>query len=91
MSSQQDTQALDDLRDVLLMSTPQQRWDWLMEAMDFGLATARARGQRGLVTLDPHGEIMWSGLHERLWNNGRQRPSEAQLAALNKALRSSAS
>jgi hypothetical protein len=50
---------LNHLRDALAMDVAQ-RWAWLREAMDFGFAIAQERARRGLVTLGPHGEVIWA-------------------------------
>ena len=47
--------------------TPAQRWQWLREAMDFGYQLARTRAARGLVTLGPQGEVLWSAAQEAHW------------------------
>lgn len=49
---------LNHLRDALEMDVAQ-RWAWLQEAMDYGFAMAQQRAARGLVTLGPHGEVLW--------------------------------
>jgi hypothetical protein len=53
---------LNHLRDALTMNVSQ-RWAWLRQAMDFGFAVAQQRARRGLVTLDPHGEVLCSPRH----------------------------
>lgn len=50
---------LNHLHDALAMDVSQ-RWAWLREAMDYGFAIAQERARRGLVTLGPHGEVMWA-------------------------------
>lgn len=57
---------LNQLRDAQAL-TPAQRWQWLREAMDFGFDLARSRAERGLLTLGPQGEVMWSPELERQW------------------------
>ena len=57
---------LNHLRDALAM-TAAQRWQWLREAMDFGYQLARTRAARGLVTLGPQGEVLWSAVQEAQW------------------------
>lgn len=54
---------LNHLRDALALDTVA-RWHWLRQAMDFGFAIARERASRGLITLGPHGEVLWSPEHE---------------------------
>lgn len=49
---------LNHLRDALAMDVAQ-RWAWLRDAMDQGFAMAQERARRGLVTLGPHGEVLW--------------------------------
>lgn len=61
---------LNHLRDALKM-TVSQRWQWLGEAMDFGFQLARSRAEQGLVTFDPHGEVLWSPELERQWRSSR--------------------
>jgi hypothetical protein len=43
----------------------EQRWQWLCEAMDLGVANARRRAQRGQITLDAHRRVWWSPELER--------------------------
>ena len=57
---------LNHLRDALAM-TPEQRWQWLREAMDFGYRLARSRAASGLITLWPQGEVLWSAAQEVQW------------------------
>ena len=57
---------LNHLRDALAM-TPEQRWQWLREAMDFGYRLARSRAVSGLITLGPQGEVLWSAAQEVQW------------------------
>lgn len=57
---------LNHLRGALALSVSQ-RWDWLRQAVDLGFATARDRARRGLITLRPHGEVLWSPERERAW------------------------
>jgi len=57
---------LNHLRVALALDV-RQRWEWLRQAMDFGFATARDRARRGLSTLGPHGEVLWSPERERQW------------------------
>ena len=57
---------LNHLRDALALDTAQ-RWQWLRQAMDFGFAIARDRANRGLITLGPHGEELWSPERKREW------------------------
>lgn len=52
------------LRDALRVSHAE-RWRWLQQAMELGFRSARARARRGLATLGPHGEVIWSAQHER--------------------------
>lgn len=52
---------LNHLRDALRLSH-EQRWHWLRDAMDLGFVTARRRAEQGLVTLGPHGEVLWPNL-----------------------------
>lgn len=70
--------ALNHLRDAL-GATVAQRWDWLQQAMAFGSATARARAAKGLITLGPQGELLWSPLHESLWLQQQRAPDAAEL------------
>ncbi|MEO6065014.1 MAG: hypothetical protein ABIP49_04445 [Lysobacterales bacterium] len=58
------------------------RWRWLQQAMAFGFDLAKARAARGLVTLGPHGEVIWSALHAELFAAEQRLPSEAELAHL---------
>jgi len=74
-----ETAALNHLRDAL-GTTVAERWQWLDQAMAFGSATARARAARGLVSLGPHGELMWSPLHEALWTREHRHPDAAELS-----------
>ena len=76
-----ETAALNHLRDAL-HATVAQRWQWLDQAMAFGFATARARAAKGLVTLGPQGELLWSPLHETLWASERRLPEAAEMAVL---------
>ena len=76
-----ETAALNHLRDAL-GTTVAQRWQWLDQAMAFGSATARARAAKGLISLGPHGELMWSPLHEALWTREHRLPDAAELATL---------
>lgn len=73
--------ALNHLRDAL-GATVAERWRWLDQAMAFASATARARAVKGLISLGPHGELMWSPLHEALWTREHRLPDAAELAAL---------
>lgn len=72
--------SLNHLRDALGTSVAE-RWQWLDQAMTFGSTTARARATKGLVSLGPHGELMWSPLHEALWTNEHRLPDAVELAA----------
>lgn len=72
--------ALNHLRDTL-GTTHAERWQWLEQAMTFGAETARARAGKGLISLGPHGELMWSPLHEALWTREHRLPDDAELAA----------
>ena len=74
-----ETAALNHLRDAL-GTTVAQRWQWLDQAMAFGSATARARAAKGLISLGPHGELMWSPLHEALWIREQRLPDAAEVA-----------
>lgn len=67
--------ALNHLRDSL-HATVEQRWNWLREAMQFAIHTARQRAARGEVTLGPDGGVWWSPEQERVWSEagGRQAP-----------------
>lgn len=73
--------ALNHLRDAL-DATVAQRWQWLQQAMAFGSATARTRAAKGLITLGPHGELLWSPLHESLWTREHRLPDAAELVTL---------
>ncbi len=73
--------ALHHLRDALRATTAE-RWQWLQQAMAFGFATARSRATQGLMTLGPHGEVLWSPLHEARWTQARCLPDEAEVRAL---------
>ena len=75
-----ETAALNHLRDALGTSVAE-RWQWLDQAMTFGSATARARAAKGLISLGPHGELMWSPLHEALWTREQRLPDAAEVAA----------
>lgn len=75
-----ETAALNHLRDAL-RSTVAERGRWLGQAMAFGAATARARAAKGLVSLGPHGELMWSPLHEALWTREQRLPDADELVA----------
>ena len=57
-----------------LRATPAQRWWWLQQAMAFAADTARSRAREGQVTLGPHGDILWSPLHEALWTSEKRLP-----------------
>ena len=70
--------ALNHLRDAL-GATVAQRWQWLQQAMAFGAVTARDRAGKGLITLGPHGELLWSPLHESLWTTQQRLPDAAEL------------
>jgi hypothetical protein len=48
-------------------ATAQQRWDWLCEAIEVGIAHVRERARRGLVTLDGNGNVYWSPELEEEW------------------------
>ncbi len=76
-----DNAAFQHLRDTLCTTTAE-RWQWLVQAMAFGFATARSRATQGLMTLGPHGEVLWSPLHEACWANERRMPSTAEIDAL---------
>lgn len=71
--------AIAHLRDALSVPVSE-RWRWLQQAVGFGAATARTRAVKGQVTLGPHGELMWSPLHEAVWAREHRLPSEAELA-----------
>ncbi len=73
--------AQNHLRDGLCM-TVAERWQWLRQAIAFGAATARARATKGLSTLGPNGELLWSPLHETLWTREQRLPEPAELATL---------
>ena len=73
-----ETAAVNHLRDAL-GTTVAERWRWLDQAMAFGAATARARAAKGQVSLGPHGELMWSPLHEALWTREHRHPDAAEL------------
>ncbi len=73
--------AMHHLRDALRATTAE-RWQWLQQAMAFGFATARSRATQGLMTLGPHGEVLWSPLHEACWTKERRLPSVAEIDAL---------
>ena len=75
-----ETASLNHLRDAL-GTTVAERWQWLDQAMAFGSATARARAVKGLVSLGPHGELMWSPLHEALWTREQRLPDATEVAA----------
>ncbi len=72
--------ALNHLRDAL-GTTYAERWQWLDQAMAFAAATARARAAKGLISLGPHGELMWSPQHEALWTREQRLPDDVELAA----------
>lgn len=72
--------SLNHLRDALGTSVAE-RWQWLAQAMAFGSATARGRAARGLISLGPHGELLWSPLHEALWTREQRLPDAAEVAA----------
>ncbi len=74
-----ETAALNHLRDAL-STTVAERWQWLDQAMAFGAATARARAAKGLISLGPHGELMWSPLHEALWTREQRLPDAGELS-----------
>jgi hypothetical protein len=61
LSCDYEQAALSHLRDALGL-THAQRWHWLRDAMELGFATACRRAEQGLVTLGPHGEILWPQL-----------------------------
>lgn len=65
--------ALNHLRDSL-RATAEQRWNWLGEAMQFAIRTARQRASRGEVTLGPDGNVWWSPEHERGWSEAGGEP-----------------
>jgi len=71
--------ALNHLRDALRASHAD-RWQWLKQAMAFGFATARARAGKGLVTLGPQGDVLWSPLHETLWTQHGRLPDATEVA-----------
>lgn len=48
-------------------SSVEQRWNWLCEAMEFAKNVARARAQRGQITLDANLQVWWSPELERCW------------------------
>lgn len=73
--------ALNHLRDALRASSSE-RWQWLKQAMALGFATARTRAAKGLVTLGPQGEVLWSPRHEALWTEKGELPAATGLAAL---------
>lgn len=75
-----ETAASNHVRDAL-GTTAAERWAWLSEAMAFRTAAARARATRGLVSLGPHGEILWSPMHEALWTSERRLPDSAECVA----------
>ncbi len=54
-----ESAALNHLRDALAM-TPEQRWSWLRDTMDFCEQVARQRAARGLTTLSASGRVLWS-------------------------------
>lgn len=56
------------LRDALSVSHAE-RWTWLQQAMELGFRSARSRARRGLTTLGPHGEVIWSAQHEQACSN----------------------
>ncbi|MCD9008003.1 hypothetical protein LDO31_17535 [Luteimonas sp. XNQY3] len=67
------------LRDALQVSHAE-RWRWLQDAMAHGVQSARARGRRGLATLGPHGEVIWSALHERVYASEDRLITDDELA-----------
>ena len=71
--------ALNHLRDALRASSSD-RWQWLKQAMAFGFATARARAAKGLTTIGPQGEVLWSPLHETLWAQQGRLPDAMEVA-----------
>jgi hypothetical protein len=50
-----------------LSTTPAQRWEWLMEAMQSTWSLAQFRAKRGEITLGPHGEMLWSPQQQAEW------------------------
>lgn len=73
--------AMQHLRDALHATTAE-RWQWLQQAMAFGFATARSRATKGLMTLGPHGEVLWSPLHEARWTQERRLPEQVEVDML---------
>ncbi len=59
-----------------------ERWRWLRDAMDFGFRSALARARQGLITSEPHGEVLWSAVHERTYSREHRLPSKAELDVL---------
>jgi hypothetical protein len=71
--------ALNHLHDALRASSSD-RWQWLKQAMAFGFATARSRAAKGLITIGPQGEVLWSPLHETLWAQKGRLPDAMEVA-----------
>ena len=74
-----ESAALDHLRDALRASSSD-RWHWLKQAMAFGFSIARARAAKGLITIGPQGEVLWSPLHETLWVGKGRLPDATETA-----------
>lgn len=71
---------LNHLRDAHA-ATHAQRWRWLCDSMDFGANLARSRAARGLATLDPHGDLMWSPEMEDEWRRRSGNDNAAEPSA----------
>ena len=73
-----DDAAVAHLRDALSLPVDQ-RLRWLQQAIACGVSTARARAAKGLISLGPHGDLMWSPRHEALWAREHRLPSDVEL------------
>ena len=55
-------------------ATAAQRWAWLCEAIEIGIANARRRARRGLVTYHTDGSVFWSPELEQAWYPAQREP-----------------